>query len=333
MIIVVLLLVYFILSLWLTSLVAKALGAGNASILRVFFALLLSGLVMIPIAFILPNPVLLIIGSMVATTAILAKMLDMTMVGGFLVYIANAVIGVVLSLIMFVTGLGFGGLEFFEEFYQWQGQADIAQVERSAEAVCACGTDESCLLEEYIEHAQILGNFLEEYEDENEFQRAQHYALRAESCIDDPRNYVPVALVEDGNVPRRRGRRAELSDEQREAAENIFNVPAQVQDLLPEEAAPEVVEEKEEIKPSYRAVALDQLPLYERHRVRATRKDQKQFVGRMSMMPNGDVRLMQRKMGGEFGVVIPRRQLVQLEVYQVWADNDSAADGAEDSNG
>jgi hypothetical protein len=42
---------------------------------------------------------------------------------------------------------------------------------------------------------------------------------------------------------------------------------------------------------------------------------------------------MQRKMGGEFGVVIPRRQLAQLEVYQVWADNDSAADGAEDSNG
>lgn len=328
MIIILALIVYLVLSMWLTSVVAKALGAGNSSALRVFLALMLSGFAMIPVVFLFPNPVLLIIASMVVTVAILAKVLDMTMVGGFLVYIANVLIGMVLSLVMFITGLGVGGLEFFEEFYDWQGNADIAYVERSAEAVCACGEDESCLLEKYIEHAQIFSAYVESYEDENEFQRADLYSQRAESCIDDPRSYVPVALVEEGNQSRRRGRRdAELSDEQLDAAENIFAVPAQVQDLLPEDAPPEPEIEVEEAKPSYRAVELTQLAQYERRRVRATRKDNKQFSGRMSMMPNGDVRIMQRRMGGEFGVVIPHRQLAELEVYQVWDNVDADAQG------
>ena len=54
--------------------------------------------------------------------------------------------------------------------------------------------------------------------------------------------------------------------------------------------------------------------MYQSRHVRITRKDQQQFEGFISLMDNGDARLIQRRLGGEFGVIIPRQQVQRVEV-------------------
>lgn len=325
MIFIVLVIAFIVLSLWLTSVIAKALGAGNASISSVFIAGILTAVVMFPVGLLISNSTALILINMAVAIMVFAKVLELNIVGAFVVYLANGLIWGGFFVAAFLLGIS-AGFNWANAFAPVEGDADIAAVERSAEDVCVCGVDEECIVEAYIRHAQIYTDFITNSEDNAELSRAENYSQRADACADNPAPYRVRALTEAGNTQQSRTQVASVPA--------VFNRPAIVQDEVPDELIQEqarTVREEPVSDRRYREVNASELALYQSKHVRITRKDQQQFVGFVTLMENGDARLLQRRRGGEFGVIIPRRQVAKVEVLNNRQPSDKPVTLAADS--
>lgn len=308
-------------SFWLTAIVAKALGAATASISNVVAAIVVATLVMAPISFAVTSPVILFLLTLVVSTISFAKFLQINLLGAFVVYLANGFIWVVfiVGAVFFGLGLSFDWTRGFETY---SGDVSLAAVESTAEEVCACGLDEECQIDEYFTHAQAFEAFLDSEPSDSEMRKAENYSARADECLENPRPYQARALVEAPRRPSAPRQSQPSADEY---------LPEQALETVAKRARVQHAETLDPNEPSYQEIPVADWVRYLKHPMRVTRKDTKQFEGQASLMPNGDLRLTHRRMGGEFGLVIPHSQVMRVEVFKVWRVDDTAEAPAQET--
>lgn len=319
---------------WLmtSSLVARALGAGNSSMGTIFIASIIGGFVAAPVAFFIDNFILLIIVSLIITTLTYAKMLDINPLGAFVVYLAGSAVWVVIWLLMAWFGLqsifsgGLMNLGGMDE------DVDIAYLERAAEDMCSCGTDEDCLFERGMMFSVAKATFDQENNDPAAASRAVNYEERMLSCLDNPQPYRARRLTEAGNQPMRKTppRRSAESYVSTESADEASR--AMDEAVIAANTADEGGQQfKAQPTPRYQKVELRELRQYLDYHVRITRKDGQSFIGDLVAIDDGNYDLRQRRLGGYFGVSIPRSEVVTAEVHQIWEQTAAETDEQEEA--
>lgn len=318
----------FLLTLWLTGRIATLLGAGNSSMADVFIALLLAGIFQIPIVWLVQSPPLLLLLSLVITVTVLSIRLEIKPVGALVVYLANSAIWFVVYMVILFVGLDIG-LSHLKGITAFEGDANIAAVEQQAEAVCACGFDEDCQIEEYMHLAMMYSHYLENSDNPAADARAETYQQRADACFDSPRVYQPRALTERvTQTTKIRSRGREVKDDKAQAAADASARAIEARLLEKYGSSQKTEKSTASHLPAFNVVPLSEARQYRDQRARVTRTDQQQFEGELDIAANGDLSITQRRVGGQFGLAIRPEQVLRLEILQARVETTALEDQA-----
>ncbi len=327
-----LLIVVFLVSLWFTGFIAKALGArrpGLVWVFLVFLAIVVIQVVMglTPLA---QHPLLALLVLVVVASLVYAKILDMKLLNGFVTMLVSSIVSGILAVaVVLIAGISFPGLQgLMSQATPIEGEVTLETAAIAAEAVCQCETDRKCLADKSRYFGRVMGAIAARELSAEDEKSLQRYTQRGFECTLKPGRYdvsKAVVRVKPKYQAKPVVESADMDDEPvaqpsaDEMLSAIVEKPAIPVNVLARDedtkAQKESAEEENMSQPSYQAVLLKDAGKYIGKPARVSRKNGGRMEGKITAIRAGKLVVEQRRYGGTFSFPVKLKEIERLEVY------------------
>jgi|GEM_PF-6120945 len=319
---VVLLIVVFLVSLWFTSFIAKALGAqrpGMGWVLLVFLALMVVQVVF-GLTPLVQHPVIALLLLVLISSFIYSKILEMKLLNGFITMLVSSIVSGILTVaVVLIVGINLPGMQgLVMKPANIDVEVTLESAAIAAEAVCECETDKKCLRSKSDEFGQVIGLLAMNDLSASDEMTLQRYTQRGFECTLKPGPYdVAKAVI------RQKARRKVkpvfedevlVSTEQPSAEEVIAAIrrePVKTETRDKKAETDEVIP----VQPAYQTVSVKDVKKHIGQPVRLLRKSGVQLEGTIIAAKHGKLMVEQRRFGGTFSYPVKLKEIKSLEVY------------------